>query len=243
MTATSFEKTQLDSLWQMENKYFNQFERVSLPLGGFNHNDFLELYQLCKEHIDKTNPTKLRIADVGCWTGMSSLLLSLLLHKIEGKVYAVDWFRGSPKTNLDFAGNYFNIKKIFDDNIIQFESGKKIEVIEKVSTEASKDFENESLDIVFLDADHRYIHIKRDIDLWLPKLKKGGLLCGHDCEIIFEQGINALYDIYNDEDKAEVIHVGVCRAVTELGGKKTRSINPFTKQESLTSGIWYYIKP
>jgi len=37
-----------------------------------------------------------------------------------------------------------------------------------------------SFDLVFVDADHSYDAVKRDIWAWKPKIKKGGILCGHD---------------------------------------------------------------
>ena len=36
------------------------------------------------------------------------------------------------------------------------------------------------LDIVFIDADHSYEAVKEDIQLWYPKIRKGGIICGHD---------------------------------------------------------------
>ena len=48
------------------------------------------------------------------------------------------------------------------------------------SVKASEAFSDGSLDFVFLDADHSYKGVKRDIEAWLPKVKPGGLLCGHD---------------------------------------------------------------
>lgn len=229
------ERYQIDGLWSMENQFFNQFERVSLPMGGFNLTDCDELFLLIKDHLTNKPTPNPQIVEIGCWTGLSTLLLANAVDKFNGKVTAIDWFQGSENTNLDFAGKYFNIKAIFNENIKQFPFGKRISVIDAKSEDACKSFADESLDVVFLDADHRYIHIKKDIEIWLPKLKKGGLLCGHDCEIVLTNGIETLYDKFCNHDVINVLHLGVCRAVAELGGKKANN--------SLASGIWYYVKP
>lgn len=39
---------------------------------------------------------------------------------------------------------------------------------------------DKSLDLVFIDANHDYDFIKQDIELWLPKVKDGGIISGHD---------------------------------------------------------------
>jgi len=53
-------------------------------------------------------------------------------------------------------------------------------VLRMTSEEASRQFADESLDFVFIDADHSYEGCSSDISLWYPKLKDGGLLSGHD---------------------------------------------------------------
>ena len=54
------------------------------------------------------------------------------------------------------------------------------EVIKKFSLDAIKDFEDESLDFVYLDGNHEYEYVKQDIEAWTPKVKKGGIVSGHD---------------------------------------------------------------
>lgn len=50
----------------------------------------------------------------------------------------------------------------------------------KTSVEANQDIEDESLDFVYIDGCHRYRFVFQDISLWTPKVKKGGLVGGHD---------------------------------------------------------------
>jgi predicted O-methyltransferase YrrM len=68
------------------------------------------------------------------------------------------------------------------------------------SLSASKLFEDESLDWVYIDADHTYDGVKADLNAWIPKVRKGGLVMGHD--------------YFNGEYKG--INFGVKKAVDEL---------------------------
>ncbi|NOR90110.1 MAG: hypothetical protein GQ524_07625 [Anaerolineales bacterium] len=36
------------------------------------------------------------------------------------------------------------------------------------------------VDFVFIDGDHSYDHVKADVQAWLPHIREGGILCGHD---------------------------------------------------------------
>ena len=48
------------------------------------------------------------------------------------------------------------------------------------SVEASRKFKDKSMDIVFIDAQHSYPEVKKDISAWKKKIREGGILCGHD---------------------------------------------------------------
>ena len=55
-----------------------------------------------------------------------------------------------------------------------------INVIRQPSIEASKNYKDNSLDFVFIDAAHDYGNVCADINVWLPKVKRGAILAGHD---------------------------------------------------------------
>lgn len=59
-------------------------------------------------------------------------------------------------------------------------AGKRANIIQMDTVDASELIADNVLDFVFVDADHSYKGCKSDIEAWTPTLKKGGLLGGHD---------------------------------------------------------------
>jgi hypothetical protein len=53
-------------------------------------------------------------------------------------------------------------------------------LIKDYSVEASKQFKNGQLDFVYIDANHYYDYVMQDLIAWRPKIRKGGILSGHD---------------------------------------------------------------
>ena len=63
-------------------------------------------------------------------------------------------------------------------------------IIKAFSSDAVKVFEDESLDFVYLDGNHNFINMAQDIWHWERKVRKGGIVAGHDycqakgCDVI-----------------------------------------------------------
>lgn len=53
-------------------------------------------------------------------------------------------------------------------------------ILRMTSCDAALIIEDNTLDFVYIDAMHHYEAVKEDLALWFPKVKVGGLLCGHD---------------------------------------------------------------
>ena len=71
-------------------------------------------------------------------------------------------------------------EQMFKNATLKLKKHSNCEMVQKLSVEASKDFEDESLDMVYIDANHRLEFVINDISIWLPKLKNGGILAGDD---------------------------------------------------------------
>jgi len=59
-------------------------------------------------------------------------------------------------------------------------AGDRRRIIRTESAAAADQFKDASLDFAFIDADHTYEGVRRDIARWWPKIRPGGLFAGHD---------------------------------------------------------------
>ena len=55
-----------------------------------------------------------------------------------------------------------------------------VRVLRMTSIDAAKMFEHHSLDLVYIDGSHNYDDVITDIRTWLPRIKNGGAISGHD---------------------------------------------------------------
>lgn len=53
-------------------------------------------------------------------------------------------------------------------------------LVRETTQDAARRFDVGTLDFVFVDADHRYEAVSADIDTWMPKIRPGGMMLGHD---------------------------------------------------------------
>lgn len=69
-------------------------------------------------------------------------------------------------------------------------------ILRKTSIEASLEVPDESLDFVFIDGDHHFDYIMEDIIAWSRKVRKGGIVSGHDYYEFKTGGIIPAVDAY-----------------------------------------------
>lgn len=59
----------------------------------------------------------------------------------------------------------------------------RLRLIERATTAAAALFDDGTFDFVFIDASHDQASVEADIAAWHPKLKRDGILCGHDANL------------------------------------------------------------
>lgn len=135
-------------------------------------NSVAGLYELIKQFY-KPNFV---MVEVGSFEGISTVLFS----KMVSAVYSVDCYDYKvPETGRipSHDQTFVEAERLF---IERTKNISNIVKIKKPSVEAAKDFEDRSLDAVYIDAEHDEDSIRADVKAWRPKIKFGGILSGHD---------------------------------------------------------------
>lgn len=178
---------------------------------GYNQFDSCDRANL-ESILDKYRPKK--ICEVGCWAGKTTYtfckyLKSNLKHSERGSVYCIDHFKGSEGTELEGLAKSFDVKKEFKDNISKYRFWDRVMLYPMSSEEAAEHFHDGFFDMVYIDASHLYEDVKKDINLWLKKVRDGGVMSGHDFEA------HDYDEQYINDDFVDGKHHGVIKAVTE----------------------------
>lgn len=66
------------------------------------------------------------------------------------------------------------------------------------SAESARHFADGSVDFVFIDADHTYEAVKLDLAAWLPKVKPGGIIAGHDYNYPHTGCVRAVDEVFGE---------------------------------------------
>jgi len=103
-----------------------------------------------------------------------------ILQNWSGTLYMIDVWRPLGEEYLD-SSNHAAHSTSYSETMGNISGYEDRGVMIRATSEVAADmFDRESLDFVYIDANHAYDFIVQDIKLWYPKVKSGGYLCGHD---------------------------------------------------------------
>ena len=181
-------------------------EHLNLP-NGFSF-DCEEIFEMAVKHF----PTNSHFVEIGLGQGKSSgyMAVEIINSGKNIKLDCVDcWdmtkhprLRVSDLPSLRWRKKDYTLE--FLNNLKPIWNMLDIAVIQNYSTEASKLYEDNSLDFVFIDGDHSFSAVTDDIEHWLPKLKANGLIAGHDYTQEYINSVVPAVDTFFRKEKVNV---------------------------------------
>lgn len=142
------------------------------------------LERLCRSWL----PASGVMAEIGCYSGESTVVFARYCKQVIAVDPWSDAYRQRIKwgcSNADILEHLAEhppppmreIRRMFEERLRPYPNVRALAV---GSAEASRLVPDGTLDFVYIDAVHTFRHVCRDIDLWLPKVRAGGLIGGHD---------------------------------------------------------------
>lgn len=127
------------------------------------------LKEFC-EYVRKSfNNDEMILAEIGCWAGVSTQLFADYFRQ----VYAIDpWEKTKGTISADY--DMQEVERLFDQNT------KGLSVIKRKarSEDIAHEFPDDFFDLVYIDGEHTYEAVCRDIDNYIGKCKIA--IAGHD---------------------------------------------------------------
>jgi hypothetical protein len=150
-------------------------------LRGYGRDDLPQLFVDCGYDVG---------AEIGVYAGdYTKKLLDAGL-----KVYGIDpW---SVQDEFKPSGGQERLDRRLAHAEKQLAPYSRAQIMKKTSMEAVRDFEDESLDFVYIDGNHRFKYVAEDIYEWSKKVRPGGVVAGHDYFIGMGNGFNACHVKY-----------------------------------------------
>jgi predicted O-methyltransferase YrrM len=118
--------------------------------------------------------------EIGAWKGQSIMYLAERIKELNKKIklYTIDTFEGSVEHKKE---DVIVTHMLYDVYLKNIEPMKDyITTIKGNSQEVHTQFKDNSIDFLFLDGSHEFEDVKKDLKLWYPKVKTGGIISGHD---------------------------------------------------------------
>ncbi|MDC0060081.1 class I SAM-dependent methyltransferase [Pelagibacteraceae bacterium] len=169
-----FERRNRGNLLLILNNYFFYFKAKIKKISTDKRSYILE-------QLDKNS----KIVEVGVWKGdfskqiwnISSPNLLVLVDswKFDEKV------RGcAPQVSGEEPLNQHFFDQAKKDTYDKFKNVQNVNILDLNSLEASSKYEDNFFDYIYIDAEHTYKAVTKDLEVWYPKLKKNGTLFGDD---------------------------------------------------------------
>ncbi len=143
-----------------------------LPHGHFYVGDILAYRSLVSEVPDGGV-----VVEIGVYKGRSICSVAPECKRRGISLFGVDPY-GFTTGGGEMDGD--EMFKLVEENLKAFDVLDIVAILRQPSVIAAKGFPDQSIDLVMIDGPHDYDNVLLDIQAWLPKIKPGGMIAGHD---------------------------------------------------------------
>lgn len=118
--------------------------------------------------------------EIGSWMGKSAsyCVVELQRRNMSYMFHCIDPWTGSEEHKDLKVIQEGKLYEEFNKNVLPIRH--LIHPHRMTSEEASKKFKDDSVDVIFIDGDHSYEGVKKDLECWFPKIKSGGVIAYDD---------------------------------------------------------------
>jgi hypothetical protein len=102
-------------------------------------------------------------------------------------------------------GRHAKVEEHFTEEI----EANRVQIHRNLSSEVVGDFEDSYFDWIYIDGNHLYEYVKQDLELYYPKVKDGGYICGDDygTQGYWENGIQRAVDEFTEKSSELTLEV------------------------------------
>lgn len=132
--------------------------------------------------------------EVGVFKGKYSEILCKTLPNAE--IYGVDAWKldAHPEGVFNHGTTQYYFDKCYNETVNRMKPFPHYQIIKELSVEAAKKFGNNSIDFCYIDAGHDFLNFTLDLTSWLPRIRSGGIMSGHDWAFFpFDKYIHTKY--------------------------------------------------
>jgi len=135
-----------------------------------------------KAHVLKLIEAGMVCGEIGVWKGAFSQK-TLLRH--PGKLHLIDPWLYLPEYNDRVYGKRGNnsqekMDKVYNEVVELFKNTPNVVIHRLTSQQAISKFGDDYFDFIYIDGNHSYEFVKKDLELYIPKVKRGGYITGDD---------------------------------------------------------------
>jgi len=188
-------------LWKLYA--FEQYYQHALWIGRprpslkIHFNDSVGISHEMQHHMFMQGIARPRMVEVGVLWGDGAEMVLAALPDLQ--YIGVDPYPDERDAVLFDGHRYENTEMRLTAGRLRLQQfGRRAQLLWATTADVAPWIANGSLDYVFIDGDHAYEAVVFELRSWIPKLREGGIIAGHDYIMLYPSLITAVHEVFQE---------------------------------------------